>query len=208
MVRDEKLDRPVLVGHSFGVQVVVRAAAAEPTLFGGVIAVDGRPVEPVPPDGQTPGQRRAQADANAGVMRLAAGGPHWEDLLRMYIRPMAKDPRDAERIVQMALRSDRETVIDATRQHAEDIRPQLARLREVPLTLVLPVPPTVRREADVAAFRRSAEPDWREAFRGAEHLQIRYIPDANHCIMFDQPQAFTKLLLDELQGMNRQRGRR
>ena len=200
LVDRERLDRPVVVGHSFGVHVAVRAAArlaeANPPRLVGLIAVDGRPVEPVPPDGQTPEQRRAQADAQAAVMRLAIG-PAWENLLRLYVAQMATNPRDAERVVQMCLRSDRQTLIDATREHAEDVRPLLCKLDGVPVTVILPVPPATP-AAERPAFQRNLELDFRTAFEGAADLSFRFVADANHCLMYDQPEAFARVMLEEL----------
>ena len=195
--------RPVLVAHSFGVHVAVRAAALEPAAVGGVVAVDGKPVDPVPADGLTPEQRRAQADASAGVMRLAAG-PQWENLLRLYVRPMARDPRDAERVVAMCLRSDRGSMIDATWELAQDVRPLLGRLHDVPLTLVLPIPPAGAGGEAPEAYRERAEREFRKAFVGAAHLRFRYVPDARHCVMYDQPHAFHAVLREELQRMTAQ----
>ena len=52
--------------------------------------------------------------------------------------------------------------------------------------------------ADRPAFERSAETDFREAFQGAGDLSLRFVADANHRLMYDQPAEFSKLLLEEL----------
>ena len=115
----------------------------------------------------------------------------------MY-RPAALPPGEATRCAGP---------FEAAASHARAVYDALKRRPDIKPDLIVAHSgfATVRREAEIAAFKRSTEPEWREAFRGAEHLQIRYIPDANHCIMFDQPEAFSRLLLDELHGMNRQR---
>jgi len=70
-IRDQRLDRPVLVGHSLGAFLALWIAATAPELVGPVVAVDGVPYLAALGDTtMTPARARAQAE---GLRTIYAG---------------------------------------------------------------------------------------------------------------------------------------
>lgn len=200
LIEREKLRRPALVGHSLGVSVAVRAAERAPDRVGAVVAVDGLPVDPVPPEGQTAEQRRRIADASAATLGAVPDGA-WEAVLRAYIRPLARRPADAERVVRMCLRSDRQSIIESWREVAnDDLREGLDRLHSVPVTAIIAVPRPSAPGETAEGLRVGLERTYRRAFEGAPRLSLRYVRDSRHMVMDDQPEAFHRELRAALDG--------
>ena len=127
-------------------------------------------------------------------MRAVPAGA-WETALRTYIRPMAKKHADAERVVQMCMRSDRESIVESSRELAnDDLRPQLRRLDSVPVTAIIAVPRPAAPGETAERLQAESETMYRRAFAGAPRLTLRYVHDSGHMIMDDQPEAFEREL--------------
>jgi pimeloyl-ACP methyl ester carboxylesterase len=194
LMEQEKLQRPVIVGHSLGVSVAVRVAALAPGRVGALVAVDGTPVFPVPEEGQTAEQRKLASDAIAAAMRAVPAGT-WEAVLRTYIRPMAKERTNVERVVQMCLRSDRESIIESSRELAnDDLRQELRRLESVPVTAIIAVPGPATPGETPQRLQAELETFYRRGFDGTRRLTLRYVQCSGHMVMYDQPEAFHREL--------------
>jgi pimeloyl-ACP methyl ester carboxylesterase len=205
LIEREKLRRPVVVGHSLGVSVAVRVATLAPQRVAALVAVDGTPTIPVPPDGQTAEQRKLEADAAAAAMRIVPAGA-WPAVLRVIVRPMTKRGSDAERLVEMLLRSDRESIIESSREVTnDDLTPALHLLGSTPVTAIIAVP--APRPGETAEKQRDAlETMYRRAFRGTR-LTLRYVHDSGHMVMWDHPEAFYRELEAALDAADSAAGR-
>lgn len=92
LVEDRRLERPVVVGHSFGAAVALSAAAAHPDRFGGLGILDG-PVWPRPDTDFESLLRRAEPPLPAhATLRTAVAdtarylGPVWGPDLEPFVR--------------------------------------------------------------------------------------------------------------------------
>ena len=203
LIERERLERPLIVGHSLGVSVAVRVATLAPERVGALVAVDGTPVFPVPPEDHTAGQRKRESDAIAAAMRAVPAGA-WEAVLRTYTRPMAKERADAERLLEMCLRSDRETIIESSRELAnDDLRRELSRLHAVPVTAIIAVPRPAAEGETARQLQEGLETTYRRAFDGTSRLTLRYVQGSGHMVMCDQPEAFHRELQAALDSATR-----
>ena len=128
-IREAKLDRPALIGHSMGGTVAMMVAARYPTRVGKVMAVDILPA-PASGFGFAGAQIRPLADALFGSLMSTPGGRRTLDNLigRFGGSGIANS------------RSDSGVVAHATHELATtDLTPELPRIK-APLTVVYAVP--------------------------------------------------------------------
>jgi len=193
LIEQQKIDKPVLVGHSLGGTLALRFAGEHADLISGVVAVDGLPI--------FPGMERASAEqrqAMAAQMRgtMAAATP--EQFQAQSLGYMQKigviDPQLAARYAPMNARSD----IKASAQYmAEDLmfdgRVGLKNAN-VPILEISPynapdfsTPPMAMSEAQKTAYYQSL-------LANAPDAKVVSISSSRHFVMLDQPVKFQQAL--------------
>ncbi len=193
LIKQDKLDQPVLVGHSLGGTLALRFASEHPELIAGVVAVDGLPI--------FPGMERAsaeqrQATAKRMQQQMAAATP--EQFKAQTLAYMQKigvvDQQLAAKYASMNARSD----IQASAQYmAEDLvfdgREGLKHAN-VPILEISPYyapdfsePPMVMSEAQKVAYYQSL-------LANAPHASVVSISPSRHYVMLDQPVKFQQVL--------------
>ena len=131
-IRKNKLEKPVIVGHSLGGFVALALAAKYPNLPGKLVIVDAYPFFGGLSDPEiTP----AKARENVAQMRQYMGA-QTQDMYERYVksgvatRMMVTKDSDFERIVAWGLASDRTAVTDAMCElFAADLRDDLANIK-------------------------------------------------------------------------------
>lgn len=181
-IRREKLERPILVGHSLGGFLALSVAAAAPDLVGPVVAVDGLPFLPALFD---PAASAAASAGPAARLREVYGGLDGAGLAaqaRMSLASMMKSPAGLDKAAAWAAISDPATVGQAIYEMmTTDLRGALGALRS-PLLLV-----------GAAGFARDAAS--RERLAAAYAAQVAAAPEkkvlmaeqALHFVMWDDP---------------------
>lgn len=167
-IRDRKLDHPVVIGHSLGGLLAYSLAIAQPDLVGPIVVVD-EPLGWCSAD-QLP-SARARRD---GWARMS---PYdFNQVIREFFEPMARDPAVLAPIVAEALRSDPRTVGDATYELcAIDLRPDAAKLTAPVLAILADGPYQRMIRAQLASV-----PDH----------EVVVVPHTRHFVMLDEPRAF------------------
>ncbi|HEV2682426.1 MAG TPA: alpha/beta hydrolase [Rhodanobacter sp.] len=202
LIEQQKLAKPVLVGHSLGGTLALRFAGEHADLISGVVAVDGLPI--------FPGMERASAEqrqAMAAQMRekMSAATPaQFQAQALGYMQKVGVvDPQLAARYAPMNARSD----IKASAQYmAEDLaadgRPGLKNAN-VPILEISPYyapdfsqPPTQFSEAQKTAYYQSLLAD-------APNAKVVSISPSRHFVMLDQPVKFQQALDDFLKTTER-----
>ena len=193
LIRQHKLDKPVLVGHSLGGTLALRFAGEHAQLLGGVVAVDGLPI--------FPGMERvdaAQRQAIASRMnrQLAASTPaQFSEQALGYMQKVGViDPALAARYAPMNARSDiKATAQYAAEDMAADYRPGLKQAN-VPILEISPYyapdfsqPPMNMSEAQKTAYYQSL-------LANAPDATVVSISPSRHYAMLDQPVKFQQLL--------------
>ncbi len=140
LIEQQKLDKPVLIGHSLGATLSLRFASEHPTLISGVVAVDGLPLFPgMDRIGAT--QRIAAAASMRKQMAAATPAQFKAQQLGYMQKIGVIDPALATRYAPLDARSD----IAATAEYmaedlASDLRPGL-RQANVPILELSPYNP-------------------------------------------------------------------
>jgi N-formylmaleamate deformylase len=199
-VDENRLDRPILVGHSLGGFVAFLAASEAPQAFGGVVAVDGVPF--------LPALLNADATAAAQVDQATAVRSFYDSLDReqflaqtsMALSSMMTDSADVERARGWAAKTEpRAAGIAVAELMTTDLRQRVARIT-TPVLLI-------------GALGAAPEP-MRDTFRAAYHAQVAALPaaqvvfaeSARHFVMIDDPGFFFATLEGFLEQAARTQG--
>jgi N-formylmaleamate deformylase len=181
-IQTNRLDRPILVGHSLGAFLAFSVAAAHPELVGPVIAVDGVPFLSAL---MNPAADAVSVRAQAQQMRELYASLTSAQLTaqsKLSLGTMMKNPADVERAVAWASASDPATIGVAMYElMTTDLRNEVAAITS-PVLLI-----------GAAAFAQDDET--RARVRAAYERQVAKVPnhrvviagEARHFIMFDTP---------------------
>jgi pimeloyl-ACP methyl ester carboxylesterase len=183
-IRDKKLDKPVVVGHSLGGFLALDFAAKHPDLPGRIVIVDAYPFYGgLGNPNTTPEQARAGAEeirsAMAGQTRA-----QYDDFVKsgQATRSMVTKESDFQRIVAWGLKSEPSAVMDAMIElFGGDLRGELKKIK---------VPALVLAEwASFAAFtdRARTEANLKLQYANLAGVEIQINDKARHFIMWDDP---------------------
>ena len=193
LIQQDKINKPVLVGHSLGGTLALRFASEHPELISGVVAVDGLPI--------FPGMERASAEqrqAMAKQMQQQMAGATPAQFKAQALAYMQKiglvDQKLAAKYAPMNARSD----VKASAQYvAEDLAfdgREGLKQANVPILEISPYyapdfskPPMVMSEAQKVAYYQSL-------LANAPHAQVVSISPSRHYVMLDQPLKFERVL--------------
>ncbi|WP_158882749.1 alpha/beta hydrolase [Rhodanobacter sp. L36] len=200
LIRQQKIDKPVLVGHSLGGTLSLRFAGEHAALISGVVAVDGLPLFPGM-DRVSEQQRLAMA-ANMREKMSQSSAEEFKAQSTGYMQHIGViDPQLAARYAPMNARSD----IKATAEYmsedlAADLRPGLNNAN-VPILEISPYnapdfsrPPMAMSEAQKTAYYQSL-------LANAPQAKVVSISSSRHFVMLDQPSKFQHTLDDFLKSL-------
>ncbi|MGY3041236.1 pimeloyl-ACP methyl ester carboxylesterase [Rhodanobacter sp. TND4EL1] len=193
LIEQQKIDKPVLVGHSLGGTLALRFAGEHPELISGVVAVDGLPIFPGM-ERVSAEQRQAMASQMQQQMAVATPEQFQAQSLGYMQKIGVIDPGMAARYAPMNARSD----VKASAQYmAEDLafdgRPGLKQAN-VPILEISPynapdfsTPPMVMTETQKTAYYQSL-------LANAPNAKVVSISPSRHFVMLDQPEKFQQAL--------------
>jgi pimeloyl-ACP methyl ester carboxylesterase len=188
-IREARLSRPAVVGHSLGGTWAMMIAARHPELVSRLMVVDMFPFLGAMFAGPTatPETLRPVADQiRTGIASStgAARQANIEQTIATMVRTEALRPR----AVQDSLNSD--AAVSGQAMHdliLADLRPEIATIR-VPMTVLWvrsPAAPVT--EEQMAGF-------YRASYAGVPQARLVRVPNAYHFIMWDEPEAFRREL--------------
>jgi len=196
-VREQKLQKPVIVGHSLGGFLAFWIGATAPDLVGGIVAVDGVPFLPALSNASASAEStKAQADqikavyASLSKERLVAQS-------KMGLAAMITAPADLERALAWVAKSDAATTgLAVAEVMATDLRTEVEKIT-VPTLLIgaLGAAPEVMRPAMAKSYTAQGS--------RIKSARVVMAEKARHFIMFDDP-AFLFSTLDEFLASYRQ----
>ncbi len=193
LIEQQKITKPVLIGHSLGGTLALRFAGEHAELISGVVAVDGLPI--------FPGMERVGAEqrqAMAAQMRTTMAAATPQQFQAQTLGYMQKvgviDPALAARYAPMNARSD----VRASAQYmaedlAADLRPGLQHA-SMPILEISPYyaadfsqPPMQLSETQKTAYYQSL-------LANAPNAKVVSIAPSRHFVMLDQPAKFQQVL--------------
>ena len=188
-IREQRLDRPALVGHSMGGSWAMMVAGRHPELVSRVMVVDMMPFVAAMFGGPTAtaDSVRPIAEQMRAGMTNAAG-----DARRQQIEGMIATMVRTEALRPVAVRASLESNAAVSAQAfydliVTDLRPDVARIR-IPLTVLWVQPPNAPISAE------QMERFYAASYAGAPQAVLHRIPESYHFIMWDQPEAFQREL--------------
>jgi N-formylmaleamate deformylase len=184
-ISDNKLDHPIIIGHSLGGFMAFWVGATIPQHVGPIISVDGMPFLPAlfNPDA-TPESAKAFAeqyrstyDSETREQFMAAN--------RNALVSMITDPKDVDAVDAFSKKSDPKAVGEAFYElMTTDLRRQIKAI-QTPVLLIgatAAIPDAVRRTAVEAGYRQEVA--------AIPNHKVVFAPKAKHFIQLDEPQFF------------------
>lgn len=198
LIEQEKIDRPVLVGHSLGGTLAIAFGSRHPELVRGIVAVDGLPI--FPGMEQLPAEQRMAAAQRMGAMYDGVTAEQFAAQQLAYMQHVGVIDADAAaRYGALQARSDPAIVAGFAREDVElDLRPELPRLA-VPLLEIAPWnQPDFAAAAASGAMPELSEEQVRAYYAsflaGAPDAEVVTVSPARHFLMLDQPEKFRAAL--------------
>ena len=191
-IRSQRLEAPVIIGHSLGGEVALMLGARHPERVGRLMVVDALPFYTLLIDPAATPETAAPHAATLRDAMMAAPAEQAEAMQRTAIDRLAKTEAARPALIAAAIRSDRKAVADATYElMTTDLRPELGRI-QVPVEVVYAYDPLY----GIPASRVDAT--FRNAYASTPDIRFKRIDGSFHFIMLDQPQAFADAVIDFL----------
>jgi pimeloyl-ACP methyl ester carboxylesterase len=184
-IRERKLEKPVIVGHSLGGFLVFALGASEPDLVGQLIAVDGLPCLPAALNDKIDAEGlKKQSDLMRARLGGLARGPFLaqsKSMLKFWI----SDPKKREAAEKWGEDSDQATVVRAMAEMCStDVRPRLSRIK----TPVLLIGAWSKDTEALGLKRDKAAKTYSDQVSGIPQHKVVMAENAKHFIMFDAPE--------------------
>jgi pimeloyl-ACP methyl ester carboxylesterase len=184
-IRENKMNKPVIVGHSLGGVLALWLAEQEPDLVGPLVIVDSLPFLAGVMD---PGATAESVKAQAEQMRKIYSGPptdQTEKMGEMAVKAMVTSPADFEMIMGWTRKSDRVAMGDAMYEMmTTDLRGDLGKITSP--TLVLGTWIAYKQYAT----REAVEKNFRTQYANLEGYDFVLSDKARHFVMLDDLDGF------------------
>ena len=194
-LRAQKVERPVIVGHSLGGLLALEIGSAAPDLPGGLVIVDSLPfLAALTGQGiDTAAQAQAMI-APMGVAMAAQKPAQFAEGQKQFIGAMVTDPAKAAALAAQTGKSDPATTGQAMAElMGRDLRPLLGTIKCPVLVLGALADKTHgnTKAADVeAAYRRQ--------YANLPQAKFKFFAQSRHFIMIDDPRGFDDALSESL----------
>ena len=189
-IREQKLRKPVIVGHSLGGFLAFWIGSTAPDLVGGIVAVDGVPFLPALGN---PAVTAESAAAQGAQIKSIYGSLSPEQLVtqsRMAMTTMITAPADVERAMTWVAKSDARTAgIAIAELTANDLRAGIAKITAPVLLIGAP-------GAVPEPMRPTVEKGYAAQVAQLPSARVKMAGKARHFIMLDDPD-FLFAALDE-----------
>jgi N-formylmaleamate deformylase len=184
-IRENKMNKPVIVGHSLGGMLALWLAEKEPDLVGPLVIVDSLPFLAAI---MNPGATADSVKAQAEQMRKMYGGPvteQTEKMSEMAVKAMVTSPADFETIMGWSRKSDRVAMGNAMYDMmTTDLRDDLGNIKSP--TLVIGTWIAYKQYAT----REEVEKNFRTQYARLRGYDFVLSDNARHFVMLDDPAGF------------------
>jgi len=183
-IRKNRLERPVIVGHSLGGFLALAVAAKYPGLPGKLVIVDSYPFLPGVWNAGATAADVKQAVAQSRQFYRSQDQDTYERMTKSGVstRPMVTKDSDLERLIAWGLASDRTAVADAMIELMEgDLREDIARIKSPTLVMASWI------GYKDYTTREKIEDGLRRQYAKLAGASLQVSGTARHFIMWDDP---------------------
>ena len=187
-IRANKLDHPVIVGHSLGGFLALWLGSHDPDLVGPLVIVDALPYLPAV---FNPAATVENSKAMAEQMRagMAAGGANFEKQSEAAVKGMVTGGANFDLVMSWAKTTDPVAAADGMYDMlTHDLRKDVAAVASP--TLVLGTWIAYRDNDQDTATRGQVEKNFQAQYANLKNAKIVLADHARHFIMLDDPQWF------------------
>jgi N-formylmaleamate deformylase len=185
-IRQQKLKKPVVVGHSLGGFVGMWLSAREPDLVGKLVIVDSAPFMPalINPAATVEGGK-AMAEGMTKNMQSQTKEQAQQTQLQM-LRSMISDEANIAKAAEWGVASDGNTASKAMYElYSTDIRTELATIKAPALVMAAWIA-----YKPYGTTHESTEANFHQQFKQLPNYQLVVNDKAKHFIMWDDPEGF------------------
>ncbi|KAB0500491.1 MULTISPECIES: alpha/beta fold hydrolase [Pseudomonas] len=183
-IRSQRIEAPVIIGHSLGGEVALMLGARHPDQVGRLMIVDALPFYTLLFD---PSATSETATPHAAAMRaamLAATPEQAKAMQHASIARLAKTEAVRPGLAAAGISSDRKTMANATYElMVTDLRPELGRIR-------VPVEVVYAYDLLYGVHASHVDAMFRNAYVSTPNISFRRIDGSFHFVMLDQPELF------------------
>lgn len=182
-VKDKKLKKPMLMGHSLGAFMTLWLQSTEPDLFGKSICVDGLPFISAinnPTATSESIRNNPQMNKNATIKNFIAlpNENYVKNMTRAMLYQVADSIR-AKQIAQWSFESDRKTLGSTIVEMSQtDLRQDIAKIKQPILIL-----------ASLFGTKEASEKEYNLQYALLKNKTIK-VANSKHFIMYDVPEWF------------------
>ncbi|RWX00479.1 alpha/beta fold hydrolase [Flavobacterium cerinum] len=186
-VKENKLEKTNLVGHSLGGTLALWLASSHTDMFKKVIVIDGLPsTAAVMIPGYT--GEKIPFDNPQSTKMLEMDDKTFQEMIAQQAAFMSKSPEGQKSIVAMMKNSDRKTYVYGYIEMLNlDLRNEIAKIT-VPVTVLAATFPD----------RAIVEKTYKAQFEKLPNVVIKYADQSAHFVMYDQPEWFLTNLLENI----------
>lgn len=182
-VKDKKLNKPILIGHSLGAFMTLWVQSTEPDLFGKGICVDGLPfVSAIGKPETTAASLKTNPQFNKETVINNFKALPNEGYITNMTKAMLHQVNDslrAKQIAEWSYKSDRKTLGSTiVEMSTTDLRKDIANIKSPILVM-----------ASLFGTKEASEKIYNEQYALLKNKTIK-VADSKHFIMYDQPQWF------------------
>jgi pimeloyl-ACP methyl ester carboxylesterase len=182
-VKDNKMKKPILIGHSLGAFMTLWLHSTEPDLFGKSICVDGLPfVSAIGKPDTTAEAVKANPQFNKEAVIQNFKSLPSEGYVKNMTKAMLYQVNDSTRAKQFAewsYKSDRTTLGSTiVEMSTTDLRKDISKIKAPVLVM-----------ASIFGTKEVSEKEYNLQYAELKNKTIK-VADAKHFIMYDQPQWF------------------
>jgi pimeloyl-ACP methyl ester carboxylesterase len=197
-IQREKLDKPVVVGHSLGGTLALDLAARHPTVVGPLVIVDSLPFLAGAWFQAKTASEAAPMVNGIRAMMTSQTREQYEQFVRSgaATKAMVSRPEDLETLTRWGLASDSRTVAEAMAEMlGQDLRPDLSRITSPVLLIGTWV--GVKEQAQlrgVQLTRDEVARTFEQQYAALPRMRFALADSARHFVMWDAPDWFFQQL--------------
>jgi N-formylmaleamate deformylase len=187
-IRDQKLDHPIIIGHSLGGFLALWLASENTDLVGPLVIVDSLPFLPAAfnPDATIETMKPMAEQMRAG---MAAGGPQFLAQSEAAVKTMVTKPENVALVMSWTKATDPASAGNGMYDlFTHDLRREVQNI-QVPI-LVLGTWIAYRESTTETTTRAAVDKTFQSQYAQVKHHKVVLSDNARHFIMLDDPDWF------------------